>query len=137
MNKLPDSPASPASPSFLYWESSEQEVFDYICTKLLAQGRKSIVSPALKAACLYRGPDNLRCAAGHCLPDNLYKPEMEQTTWAAVVREYGLSPKHKDLIVAFQSIHDRTDPKDWLTEMTTLANRLNLNTQALISHESK
>lgn len=46
---------------------SLQEVFDKICTAVIAQGKRSINSST--GLCLYRGPDNTKCAVGHLLTD--------------------------------------------------------------------
>lgn len=53
-----------------------QEIFDTVFTKLYEQGKQS-VDPELPHTCMYRGPDGMKCAAGFLIPDELYRPEME------------------------------------------------------------
>lgn len=52
-----------------------QIVFDIAAEALLKQGKKSCdVDGDL---CLYRGPNGVRCAIGHLIPDAQYSPMME------------------------------------------------------------
>lgn len=55
-------------------DMSLQEMFDFVCKKIIEQGNKSVNS---KYECLYRGPDGLKCAAGWLIPDDEYDPEIE------------------------------------------------------------
>lgn len=53
-----------------------QEIFDFVWTKLREQGRGSASEDG--GTCFYRSSDgHLKCAIGHLIPDDLYKPEME------------------------------------------------------------
>lgn len=51
-----------------------QEAFDLVATKLIEQGKPSMGSDG---QCMYRGPNNTRCAAGWLIPDDKYNDEME------------------------------------------------------------
>lgn len=57
-----------------------QEIFDTAYLGLAKQGfrqsvpsRKGMESPD----CLYRGKNDRKCAIGHCIPDELYEPCMD------------------------------------------------------------
>lgn len=66
-----------------------QETYDFVCTKLLEQGRPS---KNRSGACLYRSEDGAKCAAGWCIPDEKYDPEMDlmdETGVAKIVRRFG------------------------------------------------
>lgn len=54
-------------------ESTEQEVFDFICTKVIEQGRPSRkIIDGEQAECAYRGADNTKCAFGVIVADEDY-----------------------------------------------------------------
>jgi hypothetical protein len=59
-----------------------QELFDYITSKVLEQGRASIAiveepSGETRKVCVYRGQDGIKCAAGHVIPDAWYSDRLE------------------------------------------------------------
>jgi hypothetical protein len=54
--------------------TNDQQVFDYVVEKLREQGCQSISEGG---NCLYRGPNGLKCAAGHLIPDDKYDERME------------------------------------------------------------
>ena len=65
--------------------------------------------------CLYRGPDNTRCAIGHCIPDGDYSGAMENQRVLHVFEKLGLKiynartgAKNKKFKFAseLQGIHD-------------------------------
>jgi hypothetical protein len=60
---------------------TRQEMFTKVWLGLEAQGWKRSLrtSPASEAegSCAYRGMNGAKCAAGHLIPDENYKPEME------------------------------------------------------------
>ncbi len=51
----------------------QQKTFDFVAKKLLKQGQVS----KEHAQCVYRGPNGLKCAIGHLIPDNMYSIELE------------------------------------------------------------
>lgn len=56
--------------------TTNQEVFDAVVKGLAAQDfQKSLVQGGM--LCAYRGEGGLRCAAGHLIPDSIYRPEFE------------------------------------------------------------
>lgn len=56
---------------------TNQEAFDFVAKKLIEQGEPSINDSGM---CLYRGPNNNRCAAGWLIPDDKYTDDMEGNT---------------------------------------------------------
>jgi hypothetical protein len=54
---------------------TEQDVFDAVWAGMESQGWKR--STDEDGWCMYRGVDGRRCAVGHLIPDDLYRPSME------------------------------------------------------------
>ena len=52
---------------------SEQELYDYIGTFLIKQGKQSKNGDI----CLYRGPNGIKCAVGCVLSDHYYRKDMD------------------------------------------------------------
>lgn len=70
---------------------TKQSLFDTVAKALLAQGGPAYNTP--KAICMYRTPEGRKCAAGHIIPDALYRPELEGRAIETL-----LSPTRYDLI---------------------------------------
>lgn len=91
--------------------TNDQQVFDYVLEKLREQGCQSKHIDR----CLYRGPNGLKCAAGHLIPDDEYDENMEDgllkgsgsTFCNSLVNSY-FSQKgvNIDLLARLQSVHD-------------------------------
>jgi hypothetical protein len=100
---------------------SAQKVFNFIGKHLLTQMEQS----GDEYTCFYRFEKNdgkiLTCAAGCLIPNNNYEKKMEGKHWSAVVRDWGLSKAHEDLIWKLQSIHDNKEPTDWRKELRNVA----------------
>lgn len=99
--------------------STNQELFDFVTTAIIEQGKPSakLVNQIigdddsyLQVYCLYRS-DAGKCAAGHIIPDDRYKPEMEDVT-AHSLFSNGLSDllpdddKALELLCCLQNCHD-------------------------------
>jgi hypothetical protein len=86
-----------------------QELYDYIVKAIVKQGRPSVGD---NDRCLYRGPDGLKCAAGHVIPDSMYSPvRMEDKSVDTLRRDGKLSESlipHAALIYYLQRAHDGT-----------------------------
>lgn len=105
-----------------------QEIFDTVATHLFTQGVMAVNTSLIPdsdgtAKCAYRGDNGVKCAAGCLIPDELYKPEMENKRFFAFF-DYGgadLTQNRFDLpewmrqnihlIGALQCIHDNA--KNW------------------------
>jgi hypothetical protein len=93
-----------------------QEIFDTVAKHLLTQGKKAV--DKYTGLCTYRAPDGLKCAVGCLIPDDVYKPEMDNGTSAGridtiyinfpEVEEY-LGIDNLSLLCDLQDIHDVSD----------------------------
>jgi len=91
---------------------NNQEVFDFVVNALRKQGCQSTTGDG----CLYRGPNNTRCAAGHLIPDEDYKPGWEaQSLYFGLPIIDSMSPIGKylhnqgyctHLVFDLQKVHD-------------------------------
>jgi hypothetical protein len=91
--------------------ANDQQVFDYVLEKLREQGCQSKYADR----CLYRGPNGLKCAAGHLIPDDEYDEKMEDGLLNgpdsvfnnSLVNSYFLQKGvNIDLLARLQSVHD-------------------------------
>ncbi len=84
-----------------------QELYDYIVEAIVKQGRPSVGD---NDRCLYRGPDGLKCAAGHVIPDSMYSPIAMENAGVLALADQGQMPKslipHIGLIGTLQNAHD-------------------------------
>jgi hypothetical protein len=89
-------------------------------------------------SCFYRGPNDTMCAAGHCIPDELYDTEMEGRTFYAVIRDFdGIaelfedSPDIQEFMKQLQGCHDYTLREHggfgWENKMREIAKYYNLS----------
>lgn len=88
--------------------ASKQQIFDQACAGVLRQGCASMV---MDAFCAYRGYNGTKCAIGHCIPDDLYQPGMENKAPEQLLRDYPELTKilGKDIhfLYALQRCHDQ------------------------------
>ena len=104
-------------------KATAQEVFDYVTSNLIKQGRKSETDIGM---CKYRGPGGLKCAAGWLLSDEFYSPEMEYRNWSEIVEEFHVTDNHRHLIMELQDIHDNREVEDWVEEFNKVAQEFSL-----------
>lgn len=88
---------------------SAQEVFDFIVTSVVKQGKPAVTGSCNK--CTYRTPDGLKCAAGFLLPDD--HPAVlealkggEMGSWSALTNALLVPLDHAALISSLQQCHD-------------------------------
>ena len=113
--------------------ATAQQVFDQVSSHLLAQGKRSAdeskYQPLVNGqadACMYRGPQGLKCAAGCLIGEGEYNYNMECRGWDTLVRHGVVPPAHQELIVQLQSIHDSCRPSKWSEALDRLATRMGL-----------
>lgn len=87
---------------------TKQEIFDFVCSKLLEQGR-----PALnEQGCAYRGDDGTKCAAGWLIPDHKYTVHLEglqsNDTCVSEVLIITQDPDLDEFVLELQQAHDGT-----------------------------
>ena len=110
-----------------------QEVFDYVTSKMVAQGEKSL---NIFGKCSYRH-GHLRCSAGCLIPNDLYRPEMESCSYCKLSSMYiGFSKSHARLIEGLQGAHDMAARNDFVKTFCVnaikLGCKLNLNVTGLV-----
>lgn len=100
-------------------EATEQEVYDQVATHLLTQNCKP--KERDYGLCLYRGPNNTKCAAGCLIADSEYRREMEGVSWRDLARDKRVPLEHSNLIMALQRVHDRSESNEWPIKLKQLA----------------
>lgn len=106
------------------------ELFGKVVDGIIGQGCK--VSVDEEGTCLYRGPNNTKCAAGQIIPDSEYKPEFEKNT---VTMLHYFTEKYSRRTLSFlmraQNAHDdklRFEGKaSWAKNMLEVANEFGID----------
>ena len=113
-----------------------QEIFDKVVNHMLTQNKRSAKErPHLGSqACLYRGPNGLKCAVGCLIPDSEYSTAFDNPDistgikrllvkmpeFALALREGGV-PTDDDRIVnmlaSLQNVHDLVHTRRWRHEL--------------------
>ncbi len=122
-------------------DMTEQDIFDFVCVKLVEQGGPSRgLNSRGQNRCLYRGLNGRKCAAGHFIPDERYVPEIEnrniRTLSSRLLEE--VQP-HVKFLAKLQRLHDwslgGTDEEwfaAWTPTMLELASARGLSAQKLM-----
>lgn len=100
--------------------ATPQEVFDQVATHLLTQMKRSMDDSL--TGCLYRGEEDLKCAAGCLISDEEYSKEFEDKDWDDLIKFKMVPKSHQTLIRDLQLVHDqyiRVD--DWYEKLKHLA----------------
>lgn len=120
-----------------------QEIFDTVVKGLAAQGWKKsgVDAPEGNFKCMYRGPNNLRCAAGMLIPDVRYIASMEgipvggeyaPTLVYYLFRKLGYTDDEISFINVLQQQHDYShDSADMFTRFNIVAGKMGLDTSVL------
>ena len=118
----------------------KQQIFDKVAKHLLTQNKKSVTKDGM---CYYRHPtDNLRCAIGCLIPNDVYEPSMEKKTVLQLLARYPdlrqifgvdicLDLKSASFLTCLQDIHDNFEPKDWRDMLKHFAAKHNLSANIL------
>lgn len=86
-------------------------------------GKSEKPHPKDGTVCLYRGPNETKCAVGMFIPDSLYEKKMDYAkniTLLTIFQEYGLKdimPLSLFDMSELQLIHDSSDPDETLDDM--------------------
>ncbi len=116
--------------------SQNQKTFNKVVRALRKQGCKS-QKPAGNydgnMSCLYRGPNNTKCAAGHLIPDKMYDERMEgnvaeNSRVSKVLESCGHDPT---FVYQLQIIHDYTEPSNWEWQFQIIAEKYKLTVPPL------
>ena len=85
-----------------------QVIFNKVVRHLFKQNKKCVNEDG---ACVYRGPNNTKCAVGALIPNRLYNEEMETEGVAFVFRRNEevaelIGRTNVDLLSSLQEMHD-------------------------------
>jgi len=97
-----------------------QLIYDTVTNHLLTQKSRSILGSGYGDTniCAYRGKDNLKCAVGILIPDEIYTPQMEGKGLRELIDEFNsidnLFPTQDEqsLLSMLQIIHDNSSNWD-------------------------
>ena len=110
---------------------TDQTMFDTVVAHLLTQNSVSMDDTG---TCVYKGPDNKRCAIGCLIPDEMYTVDLEgkevrtlvnNPLFSAELTTY-LSQFNLDLLIRLQQTHDAWNSEDWYTDLQKVAAQFNL-----------
>jgi hypothetical protein len=103
-----------------------QELYDFVVAAIVKQGRPSVGD---NDRCLYRGPDGLKCAVGHVIPDGVYSPVEMENQDILGLRSQQLLPKslipHAGLLCSLQVCHDGPSSFDGFTFIKAFCHNAN------------
>lgn len=89
---------------------TDEQIIDFCAARLAEQGCKS----EDKTQCLYRGPNNTKCAFGLFIPDEDYNKTMEgKVASDVIIQSFPEAEEKQNLFRILQRIHDSNKPKDW------------------------
>lgn len=98
-----------------YTEEEVIEMVRFAIRAMLEQGKRSTNSEG----CMYRGPNGLKCAIGHLIPDNLYdEVDMESNTALYVFHILGLTGSALTYLDNLQSCHDYANDYNFIESFT-------------------
>ena len=84
-----------------------QAFFDFTVNAVRAQRVPSMNCDTM--TCFYRGPNGLKCAAGHSITDEEYLPEMEsRLVYQLNLPRTHVLVRHEDLAASLQKAHDES-----------------------------
>jgi NADPH:quinone reductase-like Zn-dependent oxidoreductase len=85
-----------------------QVIFNKVVRHLFKQNKKCVSEDG---TCVYRGPNNTKCAVGALIPNHLYNEEMETKGISNLIRKNEkiadlLDKTNVDLLSSLQEMHD-------------------------------
>lgn len=112
---------------------TNQQVLNTVVTNLRKQGERSFdIDFEGREVCLYRGPNGVKCAAGHLMPDKLYDKSWERQAICDLIHDYTYEELFGDdveditLVEELQNIHDSYDVEEWEEYWKELADKWEL-----------
>jgi len=124
---------------------SRQEIFDKAVSGLASQGfvrsRQSTDEQIINPKCLYRGPNNTKCAVGHLIPDDVFKDQFNTYDVRSLPSDvllaaglaidnsdYGVEVPHIQFIASLQVQHDEAEtPKAMKSNLRSFGIRYSLS----------
>jgi hypothetical protein len=111
-------------------QATAQQVFDQVATHLLTQNAKSY-DESLEA-CVYKGPNNLSCAAGCLIANDEYNINFEEKGWGTLIEDYYVPATHQYLITELQILHDQKCVEEWPETLWKVAMQYELNADVVV-----
>jgi hypothetical protein len=107
--------------------SEEQKIFNIIVRHLGKQRKRSFDKS--KAMCMYRGPNNTKCAVGCLIPNKDYSCAFEGSDIDMINQKLNFiwNDKQVNLLADLQIIHDESAVRAWPTELRNLGHTNNLD----------
>ena len=105
---------------------NSREVFDFVKNHLLEQGVKSgVISKREDFTCLYRGPNNTKCAVGCLITDEYYYESLENRAvnnlWVREAVEKSIGNNFSYLLLGeLQILHDEVNVTSWEKSLKVL-----------------
>lgn len=88
---------------------SLEEIWQYAYDCIVEQGEASVSSTGV---CLYRGPEDKKCAVGHMIADEDFNEEFNSDSISSIINYFDLNEFDKEVkrkvnfLTALQDIHD-------------------------------
>jgi hypothetical protein len=97
-------------------EMSQQEILQTVATHLAKQGKRAVKCGT--GTCMYRGPNDTKCALGPFIPDATYTSSMEGKDVRGLISDFGdrlpgVVQKNLRLFKALQLVHDTARDDDY------------------------
>ena len=108
---------------------NEQNTFNVIVSHLMKQKARAVSDVG---NCMYRGKNNMKCAVGCLIPDNLYDPKFEGRILVgrpSLVNLLEGLGHNIELLSELQYVHDKDSVEHWLDNLTNVGEEFNLNTK--------
>jgi hypothetical protein len=112
---------------------NNQDAYDKVLKAIRNQKYVQSQNP-LTETCVYRGPNSVRCAAGHLLPNSLYHKEMEGKSISSLIMDFRsieeyFSNVSDSLLFELQTAHDSylmSGKQQWELQMKKISGYYNL-----------
>ena len=99
--------------------NTTQQVFDYVVSHLITQGKQSVIDTSTYDGCAYRGNGGTSCAVGCLIPESEYHSNLESLSVEDILDEdlvptlkkLSNIPSMSKLLSDLQRFHD--DPDNW------------------------
>lgn len=120
-----------------------QEAFFKAASGILRQGRKSEMLMPGDLQCAYRGDGGAKCAIGHLMSDEAYRPHFDNaftlandgsSEVCAALEASGVSfaePRMLSMLQALQEVHDCYEVRNWPVALRELAESFGLDASGL------
>lgn len=114
---------------------NDQEIFNTVVNHLRQQGKRSVRVNGGIITCLYRGPNNTKCAVGCLISDEDYSADIEGKGIHVLVSRELLpenlkwmgDPQALVLLRNLQAVHDEVSIENWESNFEFYAHKYKLS----------